>query len=208
MPTCTRVALSLFLVLASGLAWPAAAQEIGVLQSAETVDEGVFKIMVAPSIAVGEGDADNQVGIGARFGYGFVDRFDAEGKVSFYENNTFVGADAEVWVLRDAGLDFSLGGGVHWMFGDEALDTMGFELTPIASVHAGEILEIYGALDVSFESVRDAPPGIDDSFTKLHAVPGIEVRLSDEADLVGEFGIGLNDDSAEYGAVGLTFYLR
>jgi hypothetical protein len=39
-------------------------------------------------------------------------------------------------------------------------------------------------------------------------VPGIEVRLSDAIDLVGEVGIGLNDDSFTYAGIGLAFYFR
>jgi hypothetical protein len=39
-------------------------------------------------------------------------------------------------------------------------------------------------------------------------VPGIEYRLSDKADLVGEIGIGLNDDSFNYAGLGIAFYLR
>jgi hypothetical protein len=95
------------------------------------------------------------------------------------------------------------------MFGkDEYLDTMGFELTPAVSGHLTEKLELCGTLDASFESVQDAPEGVDDSFTRVHLVPGVEYRLSDAADLVGEIGIGLNDDSFTYAGIGFAIYLR
>ncbi len=192
---------------------PAAAQYIGVMQSAETVDKGTFKLMVAPILAFGKDGADNEFGIAARGGYGFTDRFDAEAKLGFFENGTFVGADGELWILKGkekhAGLDFSLAGGIHWVLGkDNYFDTMGFEITPLLSGHVNESIELYGALDASFESIKDAPPGFDDTFTRLHLVPGIEYRLSDKADLVGEIGIGLNDDSFNYASVGIAFYLR
>jgi hypothetical protein len=192
---------------------PAAAQYIGVMQSAETMDKGTFKLMVAPILAFGKDDADNEFGIAARGGYGFTDRFDAEAKLGFFENGTFFGADGELWILKGkepyAGVDFSLAGGVHWMLGkDNNLDIMGFELTPLLSGHVNKGLELCGALDASFESIADAPAGVDDSFTRLHLVPGIEYRLSDKADLVGEVGIGLNDDSFNYVGVGIAFYLR
>ena len=124
-----------------------------------------------------------------------------------------MGADAELWILKgkeeDTGLDGSLTGGVHWFLGnDENFDTIGLELTPILSGHVSKSLELYGALDVSFESIQDAPAGVDDSFTNLHLVPGIEYRLSDTIDLIAEVGIGLNDDSATYAGIGLAFYLR
>jgi len=204
-------------VLAAGLGLcfglPAAAQYIGVLQSAETNDRGTFKLMVAPMMAFGKDGADDEFGVAARGGYGFTDRFDAEAKLGFFENRTFVGADGELWILRgkekDAGLDVSLTGGVHWMFGrKENLDTMGFEVTPQLSGNVTKNLELCGALDASFESIKDAPSGVDDTFTTLHLVPGAEYSLSDAVDLVGEIGIGLNDDSFTYAGAGIAFYLR
>jgi len=204
-------------VLAAGLGLcvglPASAQHIGVLQSAETNDRGTFKFMGAPIMAFGKDGAEDEFGFVARGGYGFTDRFDAEAKLGFFESGTFVGADAELWILKgkeeDTGLDGSLTGGVHWFLGnDENFDTIGLELTPILSGHVSKSLELYGALDVSFESIQDAPAGVDDSFTNLHLVPGIEYRLSDTIDLIAEVGIGLNDDSATYAGIGLAFYLR
>jgi len=59
-----------------------------------------------------------------------------------------------------------------------------------------ENLELCGSLDASFESIQDAPRGVDEGFTRLNLVPGIEYRLSDLFDLVAEFGIGINDDSS------------
>jgi len=209
-----RISLSV-LAASLGLCFglPAAAQYIGVLQSAETNDRGTFKILIAPIMAFGKDGADDEFGVAARGGYGFTDRFDAEAKLGFFENGTFVGADGELWILKgkepDSGVDFSLAGGVHWMFGkDEYFDTMGFEITPLLSGHLTENFELCGALDASFESIKDAPEPVDDTFTRLHLVPGIEYRVSDAVDLVGEVGIGLNDDSFTYAGIGIAFYLR
>lgn len=209
-----RIVQSILLaVLGLGIGIPAAAQYIGVLQSAETMDHGTFKLMVAPIMAFGKNGADDEFGVGARGGYGFTDSFDAEAKLGFFENGTYVGADGELWLLKsqnkDSGLDFSMGAGVHWMFGsDGSSDIMGFDLTPLLSAHVTDNIELCGALDASFESISDAPPNVDDSFTRLHLVPGIEYRLSDAADLVGEIGIGLNDDSFTYAGIGVAYYLR
>jgi hypothetical protein len=177
------------------------------------MDRGTFKLMAAPIMAFGKNGADDEFGVAARGGYGFTDRFDAEAKLGFFENSTFVGADGEYWILKgqepDAGLAFSLTGGVHWMFGSKgAFDTMGFEVTPQLSGHVSENIELCGALDASFESIKDAPTGVDDTFTRLHLVPGVEYRLSDAADLVGEIGIAVNDESYTYAGVGIAFYLR
>jgi hypothetical protein len=201
------------LCFALPFALPAAAQDVGVLQSAETMVKGTFKLMAAPIMIFGKDGADDEFGIGARVGYGFTDSFDAEAKLGFFENGTFVGADGEWWILKgqekDAGLDFSLTGGIHWVLGkDSNSDIMGFEVTPLLSGHVSNNLELCGALNASFESISDAPAGADDSFTLLHLVPGIEYRLSDTVDLVGEVGIGLNDDSFHYAGAGVAFYLR
>lgn len=191
----------------------ASAQYVGVLQSAETMDRGTFKLMLAPVMAFGKNGADDQFGVALRGGYGFTERFDAEAKLGFFEHGTLVGADGEFWILRnpepDTGVDFSVAVGLHKLIGkDEYLDTVGFELTPEISGHVQKNIELCGALDVSFESIQDAPRGADDSFTIVHLVPGVECRLSDAADLVGEIGIGLNDDSFTYAGVGVAFYLR
>ncbi|OGB60042.1 MAG: hypothetical protein A2Y94_14195 [Caldithrix sp. RBG_13_44_9] len=192
---------------------PAAAQYIGVLQSAETMNRGTFKLMAAPIMVFGKDGADNEFGVGARGGYAFTERFDAEAKLGFFENGTFVGADGEYWIFggteETSALDFSLTAGLHWMFAkDNGYDNMGFEITPQLSGNVTENLELCGSLDASFESLKDVPSGVDDSFTRLHLVPGIEYRLSDTVDLVAEFGIALNDNSSHYLGAGIAYYVR
>lgn len=206
-----RIILAVSLGLCFAL--PAAAQYIGVMQSAETMDRGTFKLMVAPIMVFGKNGADDEFGAAVRGGYAFTDRFDAEAKLGLFENSTFVGADGELWIYngdeKDVDLDFSLAGGIHWMLGKKGyFDTIGLEITPLLSWHMNEKLELCGALDASFEFIQDAPPQIDDSFTRVHLVPGIEYHLSDTADLVGEIGIGLNDDSFTYAGLGIAFYFR
>jgi len=204
-------------ILAAGLglclALPAAAQDIGVLQSAETNDQGTFKFMAAPLMTFGKDGADDEFGLAARAGYGFTERFDAEGKLALFDNSTLVGLDGELWLLqgdtKDTGVDFSLTAGIHWLFGkDERFDTMGIDLTPQLSGHLSPNLELCGALDASFEKIKDVPAGGDDSYTTVHLVPGLEYRLSDTVDLIGEVGIGLNDDSFTYAGAGIAFYIR
>lgn len=192
---------------------PAFAQSIGVLQSAETIDRGTFKLMGAPIFTFGKDGADDEFGLAFRGGYGFSDRFDAEAKLGFFENVTYLGADGEVWVLRDphadTGLDVSVAVGLHGIFGKgDYYDIVGIDLTPGLSGHVTPSFELCLALDAAFESIQDAPEGFDDSFTRLHLVPGLEYRISDEFDLVGEFGIGLNDDSFHYVGAGIAYYLR
>jgi opacity protein-like surface antigen len=198
-------------VLVLCFALPAAAQYVGVLQSAETNDRGTFKLMAAPIMVFGKDGADNTLGLAARAGYGFTDRFDAEAKLGLFDGGTYIGADGEFWLMKgvekDTGMDFSIAGGIHWVSGD-VFDVMGFDVTPLLSAHLNEVLELCGALDMSFESVQDVPEGFDSSYTSLHLVPGIEYRLSDSFDLVGEIGIALNDDSSTYAGAGIAYYIR
>ena len=194
-------------------ALPAAAQYLGILQSAETMNRGTFKLAVSPIMLFGEDGADNEFGFAARGGYAFTDKFDAEAKLGYFDNGTYVGADGEYWIFRgteqNSGIDFSLTGGIHWMFGsDNGFDTMGFDVTPQVGAHVTDNLELCGALNASFISIQDAPPGVEKSFTRLHLVPGIEYRLSDTLDLVAEFGIAINDNSSNYAGAGITYYLR
>ncbi len=207
--------IQIVFVAAFGLffARQAAAQYIGVLQSAETMDRGTFKLAVAPIMVFGKDGADDEFGLAARLGYAFTERFDAEAKLGFFDNGTFIGVDGEYWIFggkaRNSSIDFSLTGGLHWMLGsDNHYDTMGFELTPQLSGKVSENLELCISLNASFESIQDAPPGVDDSFTVLHLVPGIEYRLSDIVDLVAEFGIAVNDNASHYVGAGISYYIR
>ena len=201
----------LAIVLCACFAVPAAAQYVGVLQSAETNDLGTFKLMAAPIMVFGKDGGDNTFGLAARAGYGFTDRFDAEAKLGLFDGGTYVGADGEFWMMKgqepNKGMDFSLAGGIHFVFG-EFYDVMGFDVTPLLSGHLSPALELCGALDISFESISDAPEGADDSYTSLHLVPGFEYRLSDEFDLVGEIGIAINDESSTYAGIGIAYYIR
>ncbi|MBN1461707.1 MAG: hypothetical protein JXA57_19425 [Armatimonadetes bacterium] len=74
--------------------------------------------------------------LAARVGYGFTDSFDAEAKVGFFDGPTYVGADGEFWMLKRGdeygGVDFSLAGGVHGVFGQ-----IGIALNDESSTCAG-----------------------------------------------------------------------
>ena len=58
------------------------AQDDGVLNSAETINEGNFKLMVHPMFIFGEGNLDNTAGVTLRAGYGFTNNVDMEGKLT------------------------------------------------------------------------------------------------------------------------------
>lgn len=208
----SRSSLGLVVVgLCLCLAVPAGAQYVGVLQSARTIESGSFRLVGAPVMVFGKNGGDSSFGLSARGVYGVTDRIDAEAKLGIFDGGTYVGADGEWWLMKGVGgtdgMDFSLAGGIHFVFG-EFYDVMGIEVTPLFSMHLNETMGLYGALDMSFESVSDVPEGVDDTYTGLHLVPGLEYHLSDQLDLVGEIGIAINDESSTYAAVGIAYDLR
>jgi len=192
-----------------GLAWvaPAHAQSIPLLQSPEIVNAGAFKLVAAPVYVLGKDGADGELGLALRGGYSFSESFDAELKAALFENTTYLGADAELLLIQNDGMNFSMAAGLHTVSTD-GNDTMGFELTPLVSIPLQRSADLYAGLNAAFEKIKDAPEGIDDSFTRLHLIPGIEYQLSPRTDLAAEFGIGLNDDSWHYLSAGIEFYLR
>ena len=75
----------------------ASAQDFGIMESAETINQGNFKLRANPMFLFGKG-FDSDVGVAAMLGYGFTPRFDLEGGVAIYDGITFFGANGEYWV--------------------------------------------------------------------------------------------------------------
>ena len=198
-----RLSLAALALLCCAAAEPALAQNF-LMNSAETINRGNFKIALFPAVLFGENGADSQWGVGSRFGYGFTNSFDVEGKLAFFDGFKLYGLDGELWLLK-GDVDFSLQAGGHWASVDDGFDSKALDLAGLLSGRVADKLELYGGVSVSFESLDDVP---DSDFTRLYAVPGLEYKVSEQLDLVAEFGIGLNDDSPNYLAFGLAFYFR
>jgi hypothetical protein len=181
----------------------AAAQDFGVMNSAETINKGNFKLMANPLVVFGKDGGDDEVGVAIVGGYGFTDRVDAEAKVSFFDDLTFIGGDVEVWLVKHEPIDVSVIGGFH-VGRSDAFDTTAFDVTFLGSGHVTPKLELYGGLDIARNDIDD----VDDSFTTVHLVPGIEYAISQDIDFVAEVGLGLNDDSHHYISGGIAFYFR
>jgi len=192
--------LAFSVILAAG---SAQAQNV-LMNSAETINEGNFKIAVFPTLLFGEGDADNEFGVAGRFGYGFTPRFDIEGKVAFFDGLQLYGIDAELWLVKQRPVDVSVSLGAH-KTNTDIVDASAIDTALLVSGHVSDNLELYGGLNVSFESLDDVP---DSSFERVYIVPGIEYKIHNDLDFVAEFGIGLNDDSPNYVSAGLAFYIR
>ena len=181
-------------------------QDFGVLESAETINRGNFKLLGTPLVVFGENGADDQAVIALGAGYGVAPSFDIEGKVAFGDATIF-GANVEYWLNRHEPLDLSIIAGVHRHDLDGSIDIFGVDLTLLGSKHATSRLEVYGALDLAFNRYTKAVP-FDRSYTQAHIVPGIEFAISDELDVVAEFGVGVTDRSRNYFGAGLAFYVR
>jgi hypothetical protein len=188
----------------------ASAQDFGLAESAETIDKGVLKLRANPMFLFGKEGQGDEAGLAVKLGYGATDRLDIEGGVAFYDNFSFVGADVEYWLVQDRvgrnALDVSVIAGFHLGNGDRTPDTRGFDLTFLASKRVEERVDLYAGLDFAFESLRGV--GTDHSYTPIHLVPGVEYRLTRDIDLIGEIGLGLNDEARHYFTAGLAFYFR
>ena len=182
----------------------AGAQDFGVMESAETINTGNFKLSVNPMFVFPD-DFDNEIGVGLRFGYGFTPRFDMEAKAAFYDGLSFFGGDFEYWLVKNRAWDVSAGAGIHLARGDAFADSTGIDLTLLTSRHLADRFEFYGWLDLAFEQVDDDEG---EDFTTVHLVPGIEYAISDDLDFVAEAGFSLNDDGSHYVSVGLSYYIR
>jgi hypothetical protein len=175
------------------------------MNSAETINEGNFKISGFPTVLLGEDDADNEWGIATRLGYGFTPSFDVEAKLAFFDGLKMYGADAEYWIVKGR-TDVSLSAGLHKAdFDFDGADSTAFDLAGIASRNVGSDLELYVGASLSFESHDDAD---DSSFKRFYVVPGAEYRLAKDVDLLAEVGVGLTDESPNYLSFGVSYYVR
>jgi hypothetical protein len=193
------------LVSAMAVLVPAAAraQDFGIMESAETINRGNFKLRLSPLVVFGKDGEDHEVGFAGLLGYGFTRVFDLEGGVAIYDGVTFFGANAEVWLVRERPFDLSVAGGLHGRTGDRTDDLTGVDLTFLASGHVSPRLEIYGGLDFAFEGIGDEA-----DFKTIHLVPGIEYKINESVDFVAEVGLALNDHARHYLSGGLAFYIR
>jgi hypothetical protein len=193
--------LTAFMLVCPALAH---AQDFGVMESAETINRGNWKLKANPMLILFDGDSEPGIALAA--GYGFTDTFDFEAKLALYDGLTIIGGDVEFWLVKDPNpIDLSVAAGFHYANSDFA-DTTGVDVTIIGSHAVTPKLDIYAALDMAFNKFRDDFP--DNSFNQFHLVPGIEFKISPDLDFIAEFGIALNDNSENYISGGLAYYIR
>lgn len=189
----------LFLALGSA----AFAQDV-LMNSAETINKGNFKLALFPAVLFGRDGGDSLFGLAGRFGYGLTESLDIEAKAAVFEGLRYFGADVEYWFLHGPNFNASVALGIHLTDAKNAADSTGLDAALLFSTRPAEKLELYGGLKAAFDSVKNGGG----SFTRIHVVPGLEYRLSSDLDLLAEVGIALNDHARSYASVGLSLYIR
>jgi hypothetical protein len=194
----------LLVIVLSVMAVELAAMTDVVMNSAETINPGNFKLGVYPLVLLGNNGGGSDFGIAGRAGLGLTRRIDIELKGAFIENISYFGADVEFWLLKGRNINASVALGGHLINVKSGSDSYGFDATFLASTAPVSKLEIYGGVKLAFDSVKNS----NQNFTMVHIVPGLEYRISRSLDLQAEFGIALNDNSRSYISAGLAFYSR
>ena len=194
------LAATVFLVTAAA---EVSAQDV-LMNSAETINQGNFKLALFPTVLFGKNGSDSVWGVAGRAGYGLTPSFDIEAKASTFKGLNYFGVEAEYWFVHGRNANVSVALGAHLMDSRAGADSSGIDTTLLFSTRPAERLELYGGLKLAFDSVKNS----DQNFTRAHLVPGLEYRISADLDFLAEFGIGLNDNSRNYVSVGLAFYFR
>jgi len=179
------------------------AQDV-LMNSAETINQGNFKLALFPTVLLGKNGGDPVWGVAGRFGYGLTPRFDIEAKAGLFKGLTYFGAEAEYWLVQGRNANVSVALGAHMTDSKGGADSTGIDASLLFSTNPVDRLELYGGLKFAFDSFKNS----DQNFTRVHLVPGLEYRLSPDLDFLAEFGIALNDNSRSYVSVGLALYLR
>lgn len=178
------------------------AQEV-LMNSAETINPGNFKLAIFPTMLIGRNGGDSIWGFAGRAGLGLTRSIDIEAKGATFKNFNYFGVDIEYWFFRGRNINASVLVGGHMTESKIGADTMGMDTALILSTKPARKLELYGGLKMSFDSIKNT----NQSFTLAHIVPGFEYRISSEIDFLAEFGISLNNDSKNYFSFGFAYYL-
>jgi hypothetical protein len=194
------LAVTVFLAAAAA---EVSAQEV-LMNSAETINQGNFKLALFPTVLFGKNGGDSVWGMAGRAGYGLTPRFDIEVKAAIFKGLKYLGADAEYWLVQGRNANVSVALGAHMTDAGGGADSSGIDTALLFSSSPVRQLELYGGLKLAFDSFKNS----DQNFTLAYLVPGLEYRLTADLDFLAEFGIALNDNSRSYFSVGLALYFR
>jgi hypothetical protein len=195
-------------ILAGSMFLAAAAAEVSaqdvLMNSAETINQGNFKLALFPTVLFAKNGGDSLWGVAGRFGYGLAPRFDIEAKAAIFKDLNYFGVEAEYWLVQGRNANVSVALGAHLTDSRAGADSYGIDTRLLFSTTPVERLELYGGLKFAFDSVKNS----DQKFTLAHLVPGLEYRISADLDFLVEVGIALNGNSRSYACVGLALYFR
>jgi len=189
---------------------PVLAQDV-LMNSAETINLGNLKLAVFPTVLFEKNGRANEFGVAFRIGYGITKRVDIEAKAAIYKNIKYFGADIELWFIKGRNFNVSAAVGGHMTKYNNDIpgdpnnsDSAGFDTALLASTRPFRNLEVYGGFKLAGDWIENSD---DNPYLRMHLVPGIEYRISDDLDFLAEVGIALNDNSRHYASVGLALYL-
>lgn len=174
------------------------------MNSPETIDPGNFKLGIFPTVLLRKGGVDPAWGVAARAGLGITRRLDIEAKGAIFKDLTYFGLDLEFWFIKGRNINASLAVGGHMTQLETGSDSYGIDGTLQIGTTPLRNLEIYIGFVAAFDTLRDS----DQTLTRMHLVPGLEYRISENIDFLAEFGFSLNDDSRSHISAGLAYYFR
>ena len=180
---------------------PAAYQGV-LMNSAETINPGNFKLAVFPTLILGKNGGDNVWGFAGMGGLGISGNVDIELKGALFKNFSYFGVDLEYWFYRGRNVNASVAVGWHITDSKNGSDSSGIDTALMVSTRPSKRLELYGGLKLSFDSIKNTDSRID----LIHLLPGFEYRIAKDLDFLGEFGISLNEESRNYLSFGFAYY--
>ena len=202
--------------------------QMGVLAPATTLGHGRSSATAASLVYVGrpnlhgaprtvEGIDDPAVLL-VRFGRGMTDAVDVQARAVVAEDVVEGGAGVKARLAIMGPLSVAVTGGAHAElfhtdFAPEWFRVVGADATLVASTKLRRTLELYGALDLAFESAdvdlqRDGTRMHFGSVTRATVVPGADFALRDHLHVFAEIGAALNDHSFGYIAMGARYSWR
>ncbi len=172
------------------------------MNSAETINQGNFKLAIFPTMIIGKNGGDNFWGIAGKGGFGLTKNVDIEAKGAIFKNFNYFGFDVEYWFYKGGNVNVSAAAGWHMLASKNGSDSSGIDAAIIASTKPSKKLELYGGVKLSFDSIKNTNRNI----TLAHIVPGFEYKITSEIDFLGEFGISMNDSTNSYLSFGFAYY--
>ena len=123
------LAATVFLVAAAA---EVSAQDV-LMNSAETINQGNFKLALFPTVLFGKNGGDSVWGVAGRVGYGLTPRFDIEAKAAIFKDLKYFGVEAEYWLVQGRNANVSVALGAHMTDSQGGADSSGIDTSLLFS---------------------------------------------------------------------------